>query len=123
MNRSPFGWSLPPGVTHSMIDEAYGFEQPCEVCGGDESTCECPECPVCGVCGDPTCYKLFPPAANYSSTSHHNLVRSEAQRISLEINERLWRDAIEEENRYLSQMEECYEKMSDLPSESRCFDS
>ena len=24
--RSPFGWDLPPGVTQSMIDRAYGYD-------------------------------------------------------------------------------------------------
>ena len=27
--------------------------EPCEVCGKDESVCECPECPECGTHGDP----------------------------------------------------------------------
>jgi hypothetical protein len=29
--------------------------EPCEVCGKDESVCECPECPECGTHGDPDC--------------------------------------------------------------------
>jgi len=51
-----FGWSLPPGVTHSMI-EAQCEGQPCEVCGEFEEDCVCPICPRCGQQGDPNCYK------------------------------------------------------------------
>jgi hypothetical protein len=52
-----FGWSLPPGVSARMIDEAYGIEGPCVTCGaGNPDDCICPECPVCGVIGDPGCY-------------------------------------------------------------------
>lgn len=63
MSRSIFGWSLPPGVTSRMIDEAYGTETPCDVCGGwpdpgpGATACICPECPVCGSFGDPKCYR------------------------------------------------------------------
>jgi hypothetical protein len=52
-----FGWSLPPGVTSRMIDEAYGVEGPCVTCGAaNPDDCICPECPECGVIGDPSCY-------------------------------------------------------------------
>jgi hypothetical protein len=34
MSRRPFGWDLPPGVTHRMIDEAAGaVTVECAVCG------------------------------------------------------------------------------------------
>jgi len=56
MSRSMFGWSLPPGVTSRMIDEAYGREEPCQICGLWPDDCICPECPVCGSFGDPACY-------------------------------------------------------------------
>jgi hypothetical protein len=51
-----FGWSLPPGVTGRMIDEAFGREEPCQVCGQWEDDCVCPECPTCGEFGNPACY-------------------------------------------------------------------
>jgi len=54
--RSPFGWSLPPGCTARMIDEAAGVDQPCAVCCRPVDDCVCPECPVCGAQGDPACY-------------------------------------------------------------------
>ena len=54
MSRGMFGWSLPPGVSSRMIDEAYGVEVPCEVCG--QWDCICPECPVCEEVGNPVCY-------------------------------------------------------------------
>ncbi len=56
MVRSIFGWDLPPGCTHRMIDEAMGVDQPCEVCGVFVDDCICPECKVCGEYGDPACY-------------------------------------------------------------------
>lgn len=52
-----FGWSLPPGVSHRMIDEAYGVEGPCECCGKMVDDCICEECPQCSEYGDPHCYK------------------------------------------------------------------
>lgn len=51
-----FGWSLPPGVTSKMLDEAVGAEHPCETCGEFTSDCICPECPQCHCIGDPGCY-------------------------------------------------------------------
>ena len=53
-----FGWSLPPGCTHAMIDEACGvYDGPCECCGELVDNCICPECPECNSYGDPHCYK------------------------------------------------------------------
>ena len=51
-----FGWSLPPGVSHRMIDEAYGVEEPCMCCGEWENDCICEECPQCSEYGNPICY-------------------------------------------------------------------
>jgi hypothetical protein len=59
--------NLPPGVTSRMIDEAYGVELPCSVCGIDPADCICPECLVCGSQGEPECYQA------------HGLARSDAQ--------------------------------------------
>jgi len=39
-----------------MIDEAYGIDEPCEMCGNAVDDCICPECPVCSTFGDPSCY-------------------------------------------------------------------
>lgn len=36
MSRNPFGWELPPGVSHSDIDRAVG--------GDDENIKTCPAC-------------------------------------------------------------------------------
>jgi hypothetical protein len=55
--RNIFGWSLPPGCTNRMIDEAAGVDQPCAVCAMDVADCCCPECPVCGENGNPQCYE------------------------------------------------------------------
>src|SRR5262245_13454272 len=52
-----FGWSLPPGVTHRMIEEQFGDEGPYMCCGRDPAECICPECPVCHETGNPGCYK------------------------------------------------------------------
>jgi len=56
MSRSMFGWSLPPGVTNQMIEEAQGLEQPCEVCGLWADDCQCPICPTCKVQGKQACW-------------------------------------------------------------------
>ena len=52
-----FGWSLPPGCSHRMIDESLGLNEPCECCGSSIDDCMCKECPECGEYGDPKCYK------------------------------------------------------------------
>jgi hypothetical protein len=39
-----------------MVDEAFGHEEPCEVCGKMPDDCICPECPDCGEYGNPHCY-------------------------------------------------------------------
>jgi hypothetical protein len=53
---SKFGWSLPPGVSHRMIDEAMGVDEPCAVCCKSIDDCVCPECPECHQMGDRSCY-------------------------------------------------------------------
>ena len=65
-----FGWDLPPGCTHAMI-EAQCAEYPCEVCGEYPDNCICPECPICGTNGDPECYK------------NHGMIRTPEQIKSL----------------------------------------
>jgi hypothetical protein len=62
-----FGWSLPPGVTNRMIEEACGSDGQCEICGKHVDSCICPECPVCKTAGDPNCYV------------NHTMVRSQEQ--------------------------------------------
>jgi hypothetical protein len=57
--RNVFGWSLPPGCTHRMIDEAMGVDQPCAVCCCDVADCCCPECSECGEQGNPKCYERY----------------------------------------------------------------
>jgi hypothetical protein len=62
------GWDLPPGCTHRHIEEAFGSEGPCEVCGVTNlDKCICPECDDCGSVGDLRCYEI------------HGLVRTHAQ--------------------------------------------
>jgi hypothetical protein len=61
--RHVFGWDLPPGVTQRMIDDAYGLDGPCEVCGEPAEDCGCPECPVCGEVGNPKCFGPHMPAS------------------------------------------------------------
>jgi hypothetical protein len=60
MSRGIFGWDLPPGVTQRMIDEAFGIEAPCDVCGKSVDDCICPECETCQSVGDPRCYDGVP---------------------------------------------------------------
>lgn len=54
--RSVFGWSLPPGVSHRMIEDSSA-EGPCDICGLSVDDCVCPLCPVCQSVGDPACYE------------------------------------------------------------------
>jgi hypothetical protein len=75
MNRSIFGWDYPPGVSSLPWDVNY----PCEVCGGFEDDCICPECPECGSVGDPECYKS------------HGLVRTSEQVKQLTEKEAEWK--------------------------------
>ncbi len=84
-----FGWSLPPGVTNRMIDEAYGTDEPCEICGQNpDGDCLCPECPECGGVGDPGCY------------DKHGLVRTQEQIDSLRTAEDDWKAENEAEAEY-----------------------
>jgi hypothetical protein len=78
MSRNVFGWDLPPGVTQRMIDDQFGTEAPCDVCGKWADDCICPECPVCGEYGNPACYAAdgdFLPDPQRT----HGLTRSDAQ--------------------------------------------
>lgn len=84
--RSIFGWSLPPGVTNSMIERAYGGEGPCDVCGKVLDDCICPECPVCTSAGDPQCYE------------QHGMDRTCEQIASFEAMDAARRAEIEQEN-------------------------
>lgn len=56
MRNGVFGWSLPPGCTHAMI-EAQCEEGPCAVCCLEVGSCVCPECRVCHEAGNPMCYR------------------------------------------------------------------
>lgn len=71
-----FGWSLPPGVSHRMIDEAMGVDQPCECCGKMVDDCICPECPKCGEYGNPDCYT---PLDNFKAPKGHGMEYTDEQ--------------------------------------------
>jgi hypothetical protein len=107
MNRNVFGWDYPPGVTQRMIDDAYGREEPCDVCGlMADGDCICPECPECGATGDPHCYE----------PDGHGLTRSFAQ-VALRLEaERQWeqeaREEAEAEAAYLRERDH-YAKIAD----------
>ena len=49
--------NLPPGCTNKMIEDHFGSDGPCDVCGRSVDDCICPECPECGGVGDPRCYE------------------------------------------------------------------
>lgn len=89
--RSIFGWSLPPGVSHSDIDPPSG---PCEICGQnvDADECICPECPECGAYGDPDCYEK------------HWLVRTEEQINLLANAEKEWEERSRAEEEYFDRL-------------------
>ncbi len=86
------GWNLPPGCNVSDLP-GNEPEGPCEICLMDLDHCACPQCTTCGAVGDPICYEI------------HGLERSDAQLISFEIQQRLYKAEAEAEYRYV---EECY---------------
>lgn len=55
--NNKMGWSLPPGVSNRMIEEAAGTDEPCECCGKLMDDCICEACPNCGESGNPDCYE------------------------------------------------------------------
>lgn len=76
MSRNVFGWSLPPGCTHRMIEEQCE-EGPCAVCAMDPADCLCPECHVCGEQGNPKCYE-----SDKAGEKRHGLLLTKEQAIS-----------------------------------------
>lgn len=99
--RHVFGWSLPPGVTQRMIDEAAGGYdgQPCDVCGYDVDHCICPECPVCGSYGDPHCYEP-------SEGEHHGLHRTPDQEEAFALACKRWEEEARQEQEALARLVE-----------------
>jgi hypothetical protein len=54
MSYRPFGWDLPPGVTHKMIDDQFGAEGPldCPICAdGNELDTDADLDPFCPTHG------------------------------------------------------------------------
>ncbi len=47
----------PLDATQRMIDEQFGDELQCDICGIEAGACICPECPICTVQGDPRCIR------------------------------------------------------------------
>lgn len=93
--RSVFGWSLPPGCTHAMIEDQFA-DRPCAICGQWPDDCICPECPQCGEYGNPHCYE------------EHGLVRTEEQIKSLADREKAW-----DLDNYSMHMYACQQCLSD----------
>ena len=56
MREGIFGWSLPPGVTSSMLPGNSSYDEQCTQCGNHLDNCVCPECSECGDVGNPDCY-------------------------------------------------------------------
>ena len=81
MSRSIFGWSLPPGCTHRMIEEQCE-EGPCAVCAMDPADCICLECPECGAQGDPKCYEPRHSEKHWDGPNGHGLKLNKAQCLS-----------------------------------------
>ncbi len=52
MSHNLFDWSYPPGCDGTPYDDDY----PCELCGVDPVSCDCPVCGVCSEQGNPACY-------------------------------------------------------------------
>lgn len=118
MARNVFGWDLPPGVTQRQIDEAYGQEGPCAVCGKSVDCCVCPECPVCESQGDLKCYTHI-----RAGNPGHGLKLNRAQAVSRQ-SARIKRlqETIMDEQLFLSHLEfgdeESFE-IDDIPDPGR----
>ena len=94
MSRRLFGWDLPPGVTHRMIEQQFGEEGPCECCGRDPAECICPECGACHETGNPRCYK------------EHAMFYNREQRIGqAKMRVAMLREQIQDEEMFLAYME------------------
>lgn len=113
MSRHVFGWSLPPGAAGHPFAPWNIEEPPCAVCGKFADSCICPECPRCGTYGDPECYNQLArelPARNEqereSGRRGHGLELTEEQIQSKAEFDEAERQAIEEENKWLDQLEE-----------------
>ena len=52
---SIFGWDLPPGCSGRDIDNAFGAEPVCDLCGVGVDACDCPDCLKCGEVGRAEC--------------------------------------------------------------------
>ena len=101
MTRSMFGWSLPPGCTQRMIDEAYGDDRPCECCGYDPAECICQECPVCNATGDPQCYD------KKAHSRYHHMAYGKEQLIGqTRMKIAALQDEISAESQYIAWLEE-----------------
>lgn len=72
-----FGWDYPPGCSSVPDDE----DCICEVCGGSEDTCICPECPECGDIGNLDCY-----------TKHLHMTLNDEQKEMIRQNEVLYKE-------------------------------
>jgi hypothetical protein len=114
---SKFGWSLPPGCTQRMIDDAFGHEEPCEVCGKMPDDCICPECVCCGEIGRLFCYDELPPVIRPTRPGEvsddprisHGMVRTPEQIASKAAADKLLEEWLDEERRqadaYVAEME------------------
>ena len=85
MSRSIFGWDLPPGCTTRHIDEAYGVEQPCDVCGKNVDDCICPECECCGEVGQLKCYTDGHGTKRLKLSREQIIAREEARIVRLKM--------------------------------------
>ena len=78
MPRSIFGSSYPPGAANDPNAPYNQEDPPCEVCGGFDDKCICPECSVCQEFGNPKCYV------------EHGLKKTDAQITQREALEEKW---------------------------------
>lgn len=114
MSRRTFGWDLPPGVTHRMIEEQCE-EGPCAVCCRSVDLCICPECPTCEAQGDPKCY-----SDPVHGKENHGLKLNKEQAISRQkARVAFTKERLMDEEMYLAQLEGDVEKqsyeLSDIP--------
>lgn len=82
------GWNMPPGCFGTPYDEPI---PPCEVCGGLEEECICPQCPICKQYGNLRCYDDV--LHNHGLKRTQEQIAGRAERDKIEANEAAEDDA------------------------------
>ncbi len=53
-----------------VIESEDSVSLNCDICGGTDVTCVCPECDVCGEVGNPDCIEAHMPLKEWKESLH-----------------------------------------------------